>query len=100
MSDMHDLNDMYVFAQVVEHGGFSPASRALSLTTSKLSRRVSDLDASLGVHLLNRTTRKMSLSEAGETFYRHCMAVVDEVQAARDAMAGTRSTPQGLLRIG
>ena len=57
MDEMHDLNDMYMFAKVIEHGGYSAASRALGIATSKLSRRVSELERRLGVHLVNRTTR-------------------------------------------
>jgi len=99
MSEMHDLNDMYLFAKVIEHGGYSAASRALGIATSKLSRRVSELERQLGVHLLNRTTRSISLSDTGETFYRHCLAMVGEADAAREAIERTRSAPQGLVRI-
>ena len=99
MEDMHDLNDMYMFAKVIEHGGYSAASRALGIATSKLSRRVSELERQLGVHLVNRTTRSISLSDTGETFYRHCLAMVAEAEAAREAIERTRSAPQGLVRI-
>jgi len=99
MDEMHDLNDMYLFAKVIEHGGYSAASRALGIATSKLSRRVSELERRLGVHLVNRTTRSISLSDTGETFYRHCLAMVGEAEAAREAIERTRSAPQGLVRI-
>jgi len=99
MDEMHDLNDMYLFAKVIEHGGYSAASRALGIATSKLSRRVSELERRLGVHLVNRTTRRISLSDTGETFYRHCLAMVAEADAAREAIERTRSAPQGLVRI-
>src|SRR5258706_3980185 len=99
MDEMHDLNDMYMFAKVIEHGGYSAASRALGIATSKLSRRVSELERRLGVHLVNRTTRSISLSDTGETFYRHCLAMVAEAEAAREAIERTRSAPQGLVRI-
>jgi len=99
MDEMHDLNDMYMFAKVIEHGGYSAASRALGIATSKLSRRVSELERRLGVHLVNRTTRSISLSDTGETFYRHCLAMVGEADAAREAIERTRSAPQGLVRI-
>jgi DNA-binding transcriptional LysR family regulator len=99
MDEMHDLNDMYMFAKVIEHGGYSAASRALGIATSKLSRRVSELERQLGVHLVNRTTRSISLSDTGETFYRHCLAMVGEAEAAREAIERTRSAPQGLVRI-
>jgi DNA-binding transcriptional LysR family regulator len=99
MDEMHDLNDMYMFAKVIEHGGYSAASRALGIATSKLSRHVSELERRLGVHLVNRTTRSISLSDTGETFYRHCLAMVGEAEAAREAIERTRSAPQGLVRI-
>jgi DNA-binding transcriptional LysR family regulator len=96
---MHDLNDMYLFAKVIEHGGFSAASRALGIATSKLSRRISELEREFGVHLVNRSTRSISLSDTGETFYRHCLAMVGEAEAAREAIERTRSAPQGLIRV-
>jgi DNA-binding transcriptional LysR family regulator len=99
MAEMHDLNDMYLFAKVIEHGGYSAASRALGIATSKLSRRVSELERQLGVNLVNRTTRSISLSNTGETFYRHCLAMVSEAEAAREAIERTRSTPQGVVRM-
>ena len=99
MDEMDDLNDMYMFAKVIEHGGYSAASRALGIATSKLSRRVSELERRLGVHLVNRTTRSISLSDTGETFYRHCLAMIGEAEAAREAIERTRSAPQGLVRI-
>jgi DNA-binding transcriptional LysR family regulator len=96
---MQDLNDMYLFAKVVEHGGYSSAARLLGVPVSKLSRRIADLENSLGVRLLNRTTRKVSVTEIGHTFYRHCAALVAEASAAKDAVDRTTSQPQGLIRI-
>jgi len=99
MDEMNDLADMYMFAKVIEFGGYSAASRALGIDTSKLSRRVAELEKRLGVHLLNRTTRSISLSDTGETFYRHCLSMVSEAEAAREAIEQTRSAPQGRVRI-
>jgi len=99
VSEMLDLNDMYLFVKVIEHGGYSAASRALGIATSKLSRRIAELERQLGVHLVNRTTRSISLSDTGETFYRHCLAMVGEAQAAREAIERTRSAPQGTVRL-
>ncbi len=96
---MHDLNDMYLFAKVIEHGGYSAASRALGVATSKLSRRVSELERQLGVHLINRSSRSISLSDTGQTFYQHCLSMVHEAEAAREAIERTRSAPQGLVRV-
>ena len=67
-----DLNDLYFFAAVVEHGGFSAAGRALNVPKSRLSKRVSSLEDALGVRLLQRTTRKFVVTEAGERFHRDC----------------------------
>jgi DNA-binding transcriptional LysR family regulator len=99
VTEMLDLNDMYLFVKVIEHGGYSSASRALGIATSKLSRSISELERQLGVHLVNRTTRSISLSDTGETFYRHCLAMVGEAQAAREAIERTRSAPQGTVRM-
>ena len=94
-----NLNDMYLFAKVVEYGGYSAAASALGMQASLLSRHIAGLELELGVRLLNRTTRRISVTEAGQTFYGHCAAVVAEAQAARDAIERTRSTPQGLVRL-
>lgn len=96
---MHDLNAMFLFAKVVEHGGYTSAARALGLQTSKISRHVSDLEKSLGVRLLNRTTRRMSVTDVGQTFYQHCAALVAEAEAATEVIDRTRSKPQGVVRM-
>lgn len=94
-----DLNDLYFFAAVVEHGGFSAASRAINVPKSRLSKRVSQLEAGLGVRLLQRTTRKFVVTEAGERFYRHCQAMLAEARAATDDVAALRAEPSGLVRL-
>ena len=96
---MTDLNAMVLFARVVEHGGYSKAARALGLQTSLLSRAVSELEAGFGVRLLNRTTRRMSVTDIGQTLYLHCAALAAEADAARDAIEATRSAPRGLVRM-
>ena len=96
---MHDLNAMYLFAKVVEHGGYTAAARALGMQTSKISRHVTDLEKDLGVRLLNRTTRRMSVTDIGQTFYQHCAALVAEAQAATEIIDRTRSVPQGMVRM-
>ena len=97
--DNHDLNDLMYFSQVVEYGGFSAAERALGISKSRLSRRLSDLEASLGVRLLQRSTRKLALTEAGQLFYRHCQAMLGEARAAIDAVHQLGSTPRGTVRV-
>lgn len=96
---MHDLNAMYLFAKVVEHGGYTAAARALGMQTSRISRHVTDLEKDLGVRLLNRTTRRMSVTDVGQTFYQHCAALVAEAQAATEIIDRTRSVPQGVVRM-
>jgi DNA-binding transcriptional LysR family regulator len=99
MAPVHDLNNLYFFAKVVDFGSYTAAAKALGLQTSKLSRRIAALETELGVRLINRTTRRLSLTEAGKTFHRHCLALLDEAQAAKDAMSQILATPQGLVRI-
>ena len=96
---MHDLNDMVFFAEVVDRGGFAAAGRSLGVPKSRLSRRISELEARLGVRLLQRTTRKLSLTEAGEIYHRHCRAVREEAEAADEAVARVQSEPRGTVRV-
>lgn len=96
---MRDLNDLYYFAQVVEHGGFAPAGRALHVPKSKLSRRIALLEERLGVRLLQRSSRRFSVTDLGEEFYRHCRAMLVEAAAADEAIALRRAEPQGLVRV-
>jgi DNA-binding transcriptional LysR family regulator len=99
MTPVRDLNNLYFFAKVADFGSYTAAAKALGLQTSKLSRRIAALETELGVRLINRTTRRLSLTEAGKIFHRHCLALLDEAQAAKDAMSQILSSPQGLVRI-
>jgi DNA-binding transcriptional LysR family regulator len=96
---LQDLNDLYFFAAVVEHGGFSAAGRALGIPKSRLSKRVAQLEERLGVRLLQRTTRRFVVTEVGERFYAHCRAVLEEARAAQDAVDELRAEPRGVVRI-
>lgn len=96
---MQDLNDMVFFAEVAERGGFAAASRALGIPKSRLSRRVAELEERLGVQLMQRSTRRLSLTPAGETFLRHSAAVRDAAQAATEAVAQVHTEPCGLVRL-
>ncbi len=96
---MQDLNDLLYFAEVVDKGSFAAAGRALHLPKSRLSRRVAELEGRLGVRLLQRTTRKLSLTEAGELYHRHCVAMREQAEAADEAVARVRSEPRGTLRV-
>jgi DNA-binding transcriptional LysR family regulator len=94
-----DLNDLYFFAQVVDHRGFAPASRALGVPKSKLSRRIGLLEERLGVRLIQRSTRRFSVTEVGEDYYRHCKAMLVEASAAQEAIDRMRAEPQGSVRM-
>jgi len=94
-----DLNDLYLFAQVVERHGFTAAGDALGIPKSRISRRVSLLEAQLGTRLLQRTSRNMSLTDAGQDLYEHCVAMVAEAQAGEDAIRKRLSMPSGMVRI-
>lgn len=96
---MRDLNDMLYFAQVVEHGSFAGAGRALGVPKSRLSRRVAKLETDLGVRLLQRTTRKLSLTTAGKLYYQHCSAMCDEAEAAAAAVAQVQAEPRGMIQV-
>lgn len=96
---MQDLNDLYLFALVVEHGGFASASRAAGIAKSKLSRRVGELEQRLGVGLIQRSTRQFAVTEIGAEYYRHCVAMLVEAEAAQDVIDRSRSEPQGIVRV-
>jgi len=93
------LNGMRVFAQVVEAKTFSAAADRLGMSKSVASRHVSALERSLSVKLLNRSTRKLSLTEAGALFYEHCARIVQEAELAEQRLTRTQSEPAGLVRV-
>ena len=96
---MEDLNDIYFFASVVQHGGFSAAARTIGVEKTRLSRRIAALEKRLGVRLLQRTTRALALTEAGQRFFERCVATVEGAQAAYDSVAELRREPAGLVRL-
>lgn len=96
---MYDFNDLYFFVQVVDHEGFSAASRKLGIAKSKLSRRIGQLEERLGVRLIQRSTRKFTVTDIGQDYYRHCVAMLVEADAAEQVVAHSRSEPQGIVRI-
>lgn len=96
---MQDLNDLHYFVQVVDHGGFAAAGRALGLPKSKLSRRILQLEERLGVRLLNRSSRRFSVTEIGREFYDRCVAMMVEAQAAEQVIAEMRAEPRGVIRV-
>lgn len=96
---MEDLNDLYYFVKVVEHGGFTQAGRALAMPKSKLSRRIAALEERYDVRLLQRSTRHFSVTDTGYEFYQHCVAVMVEAEAARAVIESKRAAPQGIIRM-
>jgi len=96
---MQDLNDLYYFVQVVDHGGFAAAARALGMPRSRLSRRIALLEERLGVRLIQRSTRRFSVTEIGQDYYRHCVAMLVEAKAADELIERSRTKPQGVVRV-
>jgi DNA-binding transcriptional LysR family regulator len=96
---MHDLNDVQFFVAVVESQGFSAAARNLNLPKSSVSRRVSSLEARLGVRLIERSTRSLRLTEVGVSFYERCRAILADLDAAEREVAVQRGEPVGHVRM-
>jgi DNA-binding transcriptional LysR family regulator len=94
-----DLNEMVVFTKVVQAQSFIGASRELGMPKSTVSRKVSDLEERLGARLLQRTTRKLSLTEVGRAYYQHAERVVAEAEEAELAVTRLQATPRGQLRV-
>ncbi len=96
---MQDFNDLYYFAQVVEHGGFASAGRALGIPKSRLSRRVALLEERLGVLLIQRSTRNFAVTDLGLIYYERCQAVMEAAQAAQAAIDLSRDRVCGTVRL-
>jgi DNA-binding transcriptional LysR family regulator len=94
-----DLNELVVFARVVQAGSFVKAARALGMPKSTVSRKVADLEERLDVRLLQRTTRKLSLTDAGRLLFDHGARIASEVETAERAVTSLHETPRGLLRV-
>lgn len=99
MVDHASLAGLPVFAQVVESGGFTAAGSVLGLTPSAVSRQVSQLEDRLGARLLNRTTRRISLTEIGAAYYERARAALDTLAEAEQAVVDLSAAPSGVLRI-
>lgn len=96
---LDDPIHMVTFARVVEASSFAAAARRLGVTTSVASKHIAKLEKSLGARLLNRSTRKLSLTEAGSAFYEHCARLIEELEASDQAIAEAQSELRGALRI-
>lgn len=96
---MRDLNDLAIFAQVVQSGSLTAAADALGMPKSNVSRRLARLETELGVRLLERTTRKLHLTEVGALYYEHCRRILEEAEHAELSVQQRLAAPRGLLRI-
>jgi len=94
-----DLNEIAVFARVVQTGSFTAAAAALHMPKSTVSRKVTELESRLQARLLQRTTRQLNLTDAGRTYYAYCARIVAEIDEAELAIGRLQETPRGLLRV-
>jgi DNA-binding transcriptional LysR family regulator len=96
---MQDLNDLALYAAVVRHKGFTAAANALGVPKSKISKRIAALEEQLGVRLIERSTRKLSVTDIGKSFYDRCEAVLSGVEAAEAVVAVAKAEPAGMVRM-
>ncbi|WP_246754830.1 LysR family transcriptional regulator [Rhizobium lusitanum] len=94
-----DLNDLVYFAEVLTHGGFAAAGRALREPKSKLSRRVAGLEVRLGVRLIERSSRRFRVTDIGQSFYERCKVMLVEAERAEALVAEAQSEPHGVVRM-
>jgi DNA-binding transcriptional LysR family regulator len=95
---MQPLEGFYYFTQVVDHGGFAKAARALAIPKSRLSRHVASLETRLGVRLVNRSTRRFVVTDVGHEVYQHAAAMLAEADAALEVVEFARAKPCGTVR--
>lgn len=96
---LEDLNDLYLFARVVEAGGFAAAERDTGIPKSRLSRRIAALEKQLGVRLIHRSAHVFNVTDVGQSVYKHARAMTDEAQSAIAAVADSLNEPSGLVRV-
>src|SRR6478672_5874542 len=96
---MKNLVGMAIFASVVDAKSFSEAARRLGLSKSMVSKEVTKLEKSLGARLLNRTTRKLSLTEVGAAYYEHCARIIQEAEEAELLVGRLHGEPRGVLKL-
>ena len=96
---MDRLTSLTAFVRVVDTGGFSAAGRKLNMSTTMVSNHIQALEERLGARLLNRTTRKVSLTEVGKAYYDRCIQILADIEQADDIAGALQSTPRGTLRI-
>ena len=96
---MNELSNMQLFVRVVEDGSFSATARFLGITPSAVSRQISQLESDFGTRFFHRTTRKQSLTEAGEIYLQHATRIVEDLEAARLAVVRLTDAPSGSLHV-
>jgi DNA-binding transcriptional LysR family regulator len=96
---MPDMNELFFFAEVVAHGGFAAAGRALRQPKSKLSRHVAQLERRLGVRLIERSSRRFRVTEIGRAYYDHCRNALTEIERGEKAIAAAQTEPAGVVRF-
>lgn len=96
---MDRLTSLTAFVRVVDTGGFSAAARKLNMSTTMVSNHIQALEERLGARLLNRTTRKVSVTEIGKTYYDRCIQILSDLEQADDIAGALQSVPRGTLRI-
>ncbi|MEA3252695.1 MAG: LysR family transcriptional regulator [Pseudomonadota bacterium] len=96
---VQDLNDALIFAKVVEQGSFTAASRLLGIPKTTVSRKIQGLEQRLGARLLQRTTRRLSLTEAGGVYYEYCNRITQDLSEAESAVHQLEGSPRGWLRV-
>lgn len=94
-----DLNEVLVFTRVVQAGSFTAAARLLAMPKSSVSKKVADLEDRIGVRLLQRTTRRLGLTDAGRVYFERCARIVSDLEDADAAVGHLQATPRGLLRV-
>ena len=94
-----DLNEMLIFTRVAQASSFTAAARLLGLPKSSVSRKVSDLEDRLGARLLQRTTRKLGLTDVGRIYFERCARIIGEIEEADQAVGRMQAAPCGLLRV-
>jgi DNA-binding transcriptional LysR family regulator len=95
---MLDLNDVRLFVNVIDRGGFTAAGRALEMPTSTVSHRILQLEKQLGLTLLSRTSRRVTVTDAGQEFYQHAIAMLEHADKAECAMRERLTAPSGTVR--
>lgn len=96
---LDDLKRMVIFSRVVEEGSFSAAAQKLGIAKSAVSKHVAVLEQNIGARLLNRSTRGLSLTDIGESYYQHCSRINEAAEEARRCIDPLQDEPQGTLRV-